>query len=155
MDYDDKSITSNGKDESNNLNNFIDNYNITPKEKDSILTNTKRDLDLKAPPLFREMYKEALDESFEILGEHVSKIVISYIEKKYSINLENTVDYPLLLDDVLQNTIDGGKRIVERKIIKNMLKRLKINNQITINNMSFAETIDELKRRHIEKSRHP
>jgi hypothetical protein len=47
----------------------------------------------------------------------VSKIVTDYIESKYSIHLTRTADKPSVLDEALKNAIDGGRIIVERRII--------------------------------------
>jgi hypothetical protein len=93
--------------------------------------------------LFEIEYANAVNKSMEILGEKVSKIVQDYIEDKYSIKLENTCKSPSLLSEALSFAIDGGSRIVERRIIRLLSNRLKfdypasslINFENQINNM--------------------
>jgi hypothetical protein len=75
--------------------------------------------------LFQETYANAVKEAMEILGERVSKIVQDYIEDKYSIQLENTCNNPSALSEALNFAIDGGKRIIERRIIRLLSKSLK------------------------------
>jgi hypothetical protein len=103
--------------------------------------------DTKNILLFKEMYRQAIIESFEILGKQVSGVVINYLEEKHSIRLEDTVDNPLVLDEVLEDAINGGRRIVERKIIKTLNNKLKIRiNIIESNPSDFAENISKLKK---------
>ena len=102
--------------------------------------------------LFKEMYHQAIIESFEILGKQVSGVVISYLEEKHAIQLEDTVDNPQILDQVLENAINGGRRIVERKIIKTLNKKLKVkNNIIESGQFDFAENILKLKDEYLKK----
>ena len=102
--------------------------------------------------LFKEMYHQAIIESFEILGKQVSEVVINYLEEKHAIRLEDTVDNPLILDQVLENAINGGRRIVERKIIKILNKKLKIRNNIIESNQSgFANNILKLKALYLKR----
>jgi hypothetical protein len=75
--------------------------------------------------LFQKAYANAVNQSMEILGE-VSKVVQDYIEDKYSIQLENTCNNPSALSEALHFAIDGGKRIIERRIIRLLSKSLKL-----------------------------
>lgn len=93
--------------------------------------------------LFQKAYANAVNHSMEILGDRVSKIVQDYIEDKYSIKLENTCYNPSVLSEALNFAIDGGKRIIERRIIRLLSKSLRqdyhasvlINFEKEINNM--------------------
>ena len=108
--------------------------------------------DIEKLLLFKEMYHQAIIESFEILGRQVSEVVINYLEEKHAIQLEDTVDNPLILDQVLENAINGGRRIVERKIIKILNKKLKIRNNIIESNQSgFADNILKLKELYLKR----
>jgi hypothetical protein len=75
--------------------------------------------------LFQKAYSNAVNQSMEILGDSVSKIVQDYIEDKYSIQLENTCNNPSALSEALHFAIDGGKRIIERRIVRLLSKTLK------------------------------
>ena len=75
--------------------------------------------------LFQKAYANAVKQSMEILGE-VSKVVQDYVEDKYSIQLENTCNNPSALSEALNFAIDGGKRIIERRIIRLLSKSLKL-----------------------------
>ncbi len=75
---------------------------------------------------FEKAYSSAVKEGMLILGEDVSKIVQDYIEEKYSFVLENTSQNPKALSEALHFAIDGGKRIIERRIIRLLSKKLDI-----------------------------
>lgn len=76
--------------------------------------------------LFEEAYSSAVKEGMLILGEDVSKIVQDYIEEKYSFLIENTSHDPKALSEALHFAINGGKRIIERRIIRLLSKKLNI-----------------------------
>ena len=76
--------------------------------------------------LFEEAYSSAVKEGMLILGDDVSKIVQDYIEEKYSFEIENTSQDPKALSEALHFAIDGGKRIIERRIIRLLSKKLEI-----------------------------
>ena len=75
---------------------------------------------------FEKAYSSAVREGMIILGEDVSKIVQDYIEEKYSFLIENTSQDPKALSEALHFAIDGGKRIIERRIIRVLSKKLEI-----------------------------
>lgn len=75
---------------------------------------------------FEKAYSSAVKEGMLILGEDVSKIVQDYIEEKYSFEIENTSQDPKALSEALHFAIDGGKRIIERRIIRLLSKKLEI-----------------------------
>jgi hypothetical protein len=75
---------------------------------------------------FEKAYSSAVKEGMLILGEDVSRIVQDYIEEKYSFLIENTSQDPKALSEALHFAIDGGKRIIERRIIRSLSKKLDI-----------------------------
>ena len=95
---------------------------MTQKANDSNDSNNNNN----KSSLFQKAYTNAVNEAMEILGEGVSKIVQDYIEDKYFIRLENTCDNPAALTEALNFAIDGGKRIIERRIIRLLSKKLDI-----------------------------
>ncbi len=76
---------------------------------------------------FKEVYKQAVEEALSILGKNVSVIINSYILEKYSIRLTDTGDNPKLLSDALEAVIDGGSRIVQRRILRLLTIELELN----------------------------
>jgi hypothetical protein len=99
--------------------------------------------------LFQEAYANAVNQAMEILGERVSQIVQDYIEDKYLIQLENTCDNPAALTEALNFAIDGGKRIIERRIIKILSKTFKLNYHASVL-IDFEKQINDM-RKSIEK----
>lgn len=75
---------------------------------------------------FEKAYSSSVKEGMLILGEDVSKIVQDYIEEKYSFKIENTSQNPKALSEALHFVIDGGKRIIERRIIRLLSRKLDI-----------------------------
>jgi len=75
---------------------------------------------------FENAYSSAVKEGMKILGDDVSKIVQDYIEDKYAFQIENTSQDPKSLSEALQFAIDGGKRIIERRIIRILSKKIEI-----------------------------
>lgn len=75
---------------------------------------------------FENAYSSAVKEGMKILGDDVSKIVQDYIEDKYSFLIEHTSKDPKSLSEALHFAIDGGKRIIERRIIRILSKKLDI-----------------------------
>jgi hypothetical protein len=95
--------------------------------------------------LFQKTYAKTVNEAMEILGERVSKIVQDYIEDKYSIQLENTCNNPSALSEALNFAIDGGKRIIERRIIRLLSKRLKLDYHASVL-INFEKQIDDMRK---------
>jgi hypothetical protein len=79
---------------------------------------------------FSQAYSEAVSQGFKILGDQVSKIVIDYLEQKHSIKVGQTSINPKALDEALDSAIDGGRFIVERKIIRLLYEKLGIKSSI-------------------------
>jgi len=127
-----------------------DNQTITKTQQDysnNSVINSHQDIYRS----FKEIYHQAIIESIEILGKQVSKVVINYLEEKHSIQLEETVDNPAVFHVVLEDAINGGSRIVERKIIKTLSKKLRLKNHITESSQSnFADNVLRLKKLYME-----
>jgi len=60
---------------------------------------------------FNEAYKQAVEEALSILGKNVSVVT-------------DTGDNPKLLSDALEAVIDGGSRIVQRRILRLLYNRI-------------------------------
>jgi hypothetical protein len=95
---------------------------------------------------FEDAYAQAVTEGIKILGPVVSKIVTDYIESKYSVHLTRTADNPSALDEALEHVIDGGRIIVERKIIGILSEKLGLNEEFT-NVGSFEKRVEGTKQR--------
>ena len=95
--------------------------------------------------LFQKAYSNAVNQSMEILGDQVSKIVQDYIEDKYSIQLENTYNNPSALSEALHFAIDGGKRIIERRIIRLLSKTLKLDYHASVL-INFEKQINDMRK---------
>ena len=65
------------------------------------------------------------------MGPVVSKIVTDYIESKYFVHLTETADKPSALDEALEHAINGGRLIVERRIIRILTEKLGLNEEFT------------------------
>ena len=81
---------------------------------------------------FKEAYTEAVKEALLILGENVSAIINTYITEKYSIHLQDTVNNPKALSDTLEAVIDGGSKIVQRKILRLLYNKIGIDTPFAI-----------------------
>ena len=101
---------------------------------------------------FEDAYAHAVTEGIKILGPVVSKIVIDYIESKYSVHLTGTADKPSALDEALEHAIDGGRIIVERRIIRFLTEKLGLNEEFT-SVESFEKRVQETKQKFIKQGR--
>jgi hypothetical protein len=102
---------------------------------------------------FEEAFAQATSEALKILGVIVSKIVTDYLEAKYSIRLTKTVNNPAALDEALEHAIDGGRIIVERKLINLLYEKLGLDRPLTTNQRnsdlsSFEEKVNEARGRY-------
>lgn len=105
---------------------------------------------------FEEAFAQASSEALMILGEVVSKIVTDYLANRYSIHVTKTANNPAALDEALDHAIDGGRTIVERKLINLLYEKLSLDrpsipNQINSNLLSFEEKVNGVRRRYSNK----
>lgn len=75
---------------------------------------------------FDEAYAQASNEAIKILGNVVSKIVTDYLRSRYSIDITKTANNPTALDEALEHAIDGGRTIVERKLLNLLYEKLNL-----------------------------
>jgi hypothetical protein len=99
---------------------------------------------------FEEAFAQSTSEAIKILGDIVSKIVTDFLEAKYTISLTKTANNPAALDEALEHAIDGGKIIIERRLINLLYKKLDLEPiPITISNLSsFEQKVNEAKNRY-------
>lgn len=74
---------------------------------------------------FKEIYAQAVTEAMSILGEGTS-LVTGYIERKYGIDLASTADNPRILSEALDAAIDGGARVIQRRILRLLYDKMNI-----------------------------
>ena len=105
---------------------------------------------------FEEAFAQATNESIKILGNVVSKIVTDYLERKYSIRLTNTANNPSVLDEALDHAIDGGRKIVERRLINILYEKLGLEpsssetNTDNTDTLSFEQRVNDARRRYTD-----
>ena len=100
---------------------------------------------------FEEAYAQASSEAIRILGTIVSKIVTDYLQSRYSINITRTANNPTALDEALEHAIDGGRTIVERKLINLLYEKLDLEPSILSeknNNLSFEQKVNEARQKY-------
>jgi hypothetical protein len=85
---------------------------------------------------FEEAYAQATNEAIKILGNVVSKIVTDYLQDKYSVHITKTAASPAALDEALEHAIDGGRLIIERRLVKLLYEKLGLQSD-------FKKTNDE------------
>lgn len=102
---------------------------------------------------FDEAYAQASSEAIRILGSVVSKIVTDYLRSRYSINITKTANNPTALDEALEHAIDGGRTIVERKLINLLYEKLNlepmVENEKNKNLSSFEQKVNEARQRYL------
>lgn len=72
---------------------------------------------------FEEAFAQSTSEAIKILGDIVSQIVTDFLEAKYTISLTKTANNPAALDEALEHAIDGGKIIIERRLMNLLYKK--------------------------------
>ncbi|HEY7110662.1 MAG TPA: hypothetical protein VH415_14655 [Nitrososphaeraceae archaeon] len=90
---------------------------------------------------FTQAYSDAVSQAFKILGDQVSKIVIDYLEQKHLIKIGETSVNPKALDEALDRAIDGGRFIIERRIIRLLYEKLGIKDSISDSSVNFEKKI--------------
>lgn len=101
---------------------------------------------------FEEAYAQASSEAIRILGAVVSKIVTDYLQSRYSIDITKTANNPRALDEALEHAIDGGRTIVERKLIYLLCEKLNLElsivNDKNKNLSSFEQKVNDARQRY-------
>jgi len=100
---------------------------------------------------FEDAYAQASSEAVRILGTVVSKIVTDYLQTRYSINITRTANNPTALDEALEHAKDGGRTIVERKLINLLYEKLDLEPSILSeknNNLSFEQKVNEARQKY-------
>ena len=100
---------------------------------------------------FKEIYGQAVTESLSILGQPIANIIISLVYEKHSIHLSETSDNPKALTEALNSTLDGGTRIIQRRILRSLYHKIGIEPQFapTIN---FEEKVIKAKKEFEQKN---
>ena len=75
---------------------------------------------------FNEAYEQAVVQALSILGKELSLVITSYIKDRYSVSLSDTAENPQALSNALYAVIDGGTRIIQRRILRLLYKRIGI-----------------------------
>jgi hypothetical protein len=105
---------------------------------------------------FEQAFAQATNESIKILGNVVSKIVTEYLERKYSIRLNKTANNPSALDEALDHAIDGGRTIVERRLMNILYEKLGLEPSLSETNTgnmdtpSFEQRVNDARRRYTD-----
>jgi hypothetical protein len=75
---------------------------------------------------FNEAYEQAVVQALSILGKELSVVITSYIKDRYSVSLSDTAENPQALSNALYAVIDGGTRIIQRRILRLLYKKIGI-----------------------------
>ena len=101
---------------------------------------------------FDEAYAQASNEAIKILGNVVSKIVTDYLRSRYSIDITKTANNPTALDEALEQAIDGGRTIVERKLLNLLYEKLNLEPFIikekNKNLSTFEQKVNEIRQKY-------
>ena len=100
---------------------------------------------------FEEIYGQAVTESLSILGQQIGNIIISYVYEKYSIRLSETFDNPKALTEVLKSTLDGGTRVIQRRILHLLYYKIGIEPQFALT-INFEEKVIKAKKEFEQKN---
>jgi hypothetical protein len=93
---------------------------------------------------FKEAYAKALREAITILGDQVAIIIVGYMQEKYGIKIENTADNPNLLSKALDAILNGGARVVKRRILRQLYENIGLEFTSTMT-IDFEQKINDLK----------
>jgi hypothetical protein len=101
---------------------------------------------------FDEAYAQASNEAIKILGNVVSKIVTDYLRSRYSIDITKTANNPTALDEALEHAIDGGRTIVERKLLNLLYEKLNmgpfLGKEKNKNLSTFEQKVNEIRQKY-------
>lgn len=67
---------------------------------------------------FENLYDESVDEALSVLGPHIANLIKFYVNEKYSVKLNNTYRDPEALTEALKSIIDGGTRVIQRRMLR-------------------------------------
>lgn len=108
-----------------------------------------KDRDIKT---FKEIYAEAVREAMSVLGEGTF-LVTSHLERKYSVSLEDTADNPQVLSEALDSAIDGGARIVQRRILRLLYEKIDLKlPSIMLMTVNFENKVDQAKKDYADRA---
>ena len=74
--------------------------------------------------MFEEALAVAVNEAMKVLGKQVSAVVTNHLREKYSISPELMSNNPEALGEALEQALDDGSRIVERKILRTLYEKV-------------------------------
>ena len=103
---------------------------------------------------FTQAYSEAVSQAFKILGDQVSKIVIDYLEQKHLLKIGEASINPKALDEALDSAIDGGRFIVERRIVRLLYEKLGIRGSISNSTADFEKKILDAQEKYSDRLSH-
>jgi hypothetical protein len=58
-----------------------------------------------------------VNEALSVIGPHMTRIIKIYVQEKYSVRLTDTYNNPQELTEALKSTLDGGTRVIQRRIL--------------------------------------
>lgn len=129
--------------------NKVSIFSVTLTANESNLKNNSDLWFMSKNISFEEVYAESVANAIKILGDIVSKIVTDYLAHTYSIDITKTADKPYILDEALNHVIDGGKLIIERRIITILYKKMGLlENLSSTSIVSFEERVNEARERY-------
>jgi uncharacterized protein (DUF1778 family) len=99
---------------------------------------------------FAEVYEESVKEALSMLGQHMARVIILYVNEKYSIRLVDTLDNPKALTEALKSSLDGGTKIIQRRILRILYEKMEIEPYFTLT-MNFEEKILAAKQEYMKK----
>lgn len=94
---------------------------------------------------FVKIYGESVNEALSVMGPHIARIIKIHVQEKYSIRLTDTYNNPQELTDALKFIIDGGTRVIQRRILRILYEKMGIEPNFVIST-NFEEKILEAKK---------
>ncbi len=94
---------------------------------------------------FIKVYGESVNEALSVMGPHIARIIKIHVQEKYSIRLTDTYNNPQELTDALKFIIDGGTRVIQRRILRILYEKMGIEPNFVIST-NFEEKILEAKK---------
>jgi hypothetical protein len=100
---------------------------LVPAHKELIVASHHKAMGITSSTqsiIFEEALAQSVNEAMSIYGRQVSQVLMEYLEKQHSIPPETLAENPRALEDALKNVLDSGARIVERKILRELYKKI-------------------------------